>query len=98
MQRNQGIVSRVSWQGTWYCHPWVRIASSVQSWMVDQIIGPQRALSRMLMIASDNHSTQARRNRERLSPINASFAETAGWKRRVPRDFPGGLMQTLLQD
>src|SRR5262245_61103805 len=52
----------------------------------------------MLTIASDNHSAQARRHPELLIPINASFAETARWKRRVPRDFPGGLMQTLLQD
>jgi hypothetical protein len=34
---------------------------------------------------NDNHSTQARRLREFLIPIDASFAETARWKRRVPR-------------
>src|SRR5262245_34710111 len=98
MQRSQSVISRPSWHGTWYCCSWVRIASSVQSWMADQIIGPQRDFSRMLTIASDIHSTQARLYRERLIPINASFAETVRWKRCVPRDFPGGLMQTLLQD
>src|SRR5262245_55314905 len=36
-------------------------------------------------IASNNHSTQARRLLERLIPINTSLAETARWKRRVPR-------------
>src|SRR5262245_66486261 len=52
----------------------------------------------MLRIASDNNSTQTRRHRERLISINTFFAGTARWKRRVPGDFPGGLMQTLLQD
>jgi hypothetical protein len=42
----------------------------------------------MLTIASGNHSSQARRHLERLLPINPSFAETACWKRCVPRDFP----------
>src|SRR5262249_54609588 len=50
--------------------------------------GSQRAWSRMRAIASDNHSTQAWRRGERLLPINPSFAETARWKRCVPRgDF-----------
>src|SRR5215813_4349797 len=40
----------------------------------------------MRRIASDNHSTQARRHWERLLPINTSLAETACWKRCVPRD------------
>jgi ABC-type antimicrobial peptide transport system permease subunit len=50
----------------------------------------------MLTIASKIHSSQAMQYRELLIPINASFAETARWKRCVPRNFPGGLMQTLL--
>jgi putative ABC transport system permease protein len=52
----------------------------------------------MLTIASGNHSTEAMQYRELLIPINASFAETARWKRCLPRDFSGGHMQTLLQD
>src|SRR6266511_756387 len=46
---------------------------------------PQRAWGRMGAIANDNRPTQGRRHRERLLPINTSFAETARWKRRVPR-------------
>jgi len=39
----------------------------------------------MRAIASDNHSTLARRHRKRLLPINTPLAAPARWKRRVPR-------------
>jgi hypothetical protein len=42
----------------------------------------------MRMSAIHNQSTQARRLRERLIPINTSFPKPARWKRRVPMDFP----------
>jgi hypothetical protein len=51
--------------------------------------GPKRAWSRMRATVGDNNSMQARRHRERLIPINTSFAEPARWKRCAPRrGFP----------
>src|SRR5215813_313148 len=50
--------------------------------------GAQRDWNRMLTVASSYYAAQVRRYRERLLPINPSFAETARWKRCVPRgDF-----------
>jgi hypothetical protein len=50
---------------------WVRIASSVQSWIVVHWEDPQRL--------------EPLRIPARLIPINAPAAETARWKRCVPR-------------
>jgi hypothetical protein len=50
---------------------WVRIASSVQSWIVVHWEAPQRL--------------EPLRIPARLIPINAPAAETARWKRCVPR-------------
>jgi hypothetical protein len=39
-------------------NPWVRIASSLQSWAGRPIEGPQRVWNRMLKISRGNHSAQ----------------------------------------
>src|SRR5262249_50250289 len=51
---------------------------------------PKHALSGMRGIVGYQQSTQARRHRKYLITINRSLAETARWKRRVPRGFSAG--------
>src|SRR5215813_5922870 len=67
--------------------PRARIASSVQSRAENPLEVPKPARGQMRAIASDNHSTQARRLRGPLTPINTSFPATARWKRCVPGNF-----------
>jgi hypothetical protein len=47
------------------------------------------------MLAIDKQITQAKPIRARLIPINASFAETARWKRCVPRLAPINVINVL---
>jgi hypothetical protein len=72
---------------------WVRIASSVQSWVEDPMEVPERPRGGMRKIATNNYSTQARLLPARLIPINRSFPTTARWKRCVP-----GFISTAVVD
>jgi len=63
---------------------WVRVASIVQVWAEGQSEVPERARGRMRAIASENHSTQARRLLDVRFWINTPFPKPARWKRRVP--------------
>jgi hypothetical protein len=51
-------------------------------------LGTSERLEPMRMLAIDKHITQAKPIRARLIPINTSLAETARWKRCVPRLAP----------
>src|SRR5215510_4693360 len=65
--------------------PWVRAASSAQSWVEDPSEARSALKAGCAGLYNDNRSALARRLRECMIPINESFSTTARWKRRVPR-------------